>query len=111
MAPAGSEVLVLSSWGTADDSQRGCPRHVSQPRLLHFFLRLLLQGSDFGSRFAFAGVSVVYREQLKAIGVADGLPEGALFIQQLLNGFILPQFIVLDYLKRHIAPLDGQWWC
>lgn len=51
---------------------------------------------------------MVYGEELEAIGVADGLPEGAFFAQQLLNGFILPQFIVLNYLKKHIARLDGQ---
>jgi len=43
--------------------------------------------------------------------VADGLPEGALFVQQLLDGFILSQFIVLDDLKKHTALLDGQWRC
>lgn len=52
----------------------------------------------------------MHREELKAIRVADGLPEGALFIQQLLNGLILPQFIVLDYLKEHFRLLGG-WWC
>lgn len=94
--------------GCGFPAHRGCPHRPSQPRLLHLFLRLLLQGSDFGSRVAFAGVSVVYGEELKAIGMADGLPEGAFFAQQLLNGFILPQFIVLNYLKKHIALLDGQ---
>lgn len=43
--------------------------------------------------------------------MADGLPEGALFIQQLLNGFILTQFIVFYYLEKHTTLLDGQWWC
>lgn len=74
---------------------------ISQSCLLHFFLCLLLQGSDLGSGFTFAGVSVVCWQELKALSVTDGLPEGALLIQQLLKGFILPQFIVLNHLEKH----------
>lgn len=108
-SPTSSEVPILLPRGTAESllQKEGCLPHISQPRLLHFFLCLLLQGGDFGSRLVLAGVPAVYREQLKAISVADGLPEGALFIQQLLNRFILLHFVVLDYLKKHFPLLGG----
>lgn len=75
--------------------------HGSQPRLLHLLLRLLLQRADLRPGLALAGVAAVRGKQLEAVGVADGLPQGALLAQQLLNGFVLPHLVVLDHLPGH----------
>lgn len=60
----------------------------SEARVLHLIFGLLLEGADGHLGHVFAGVVPVQWEELKPLGVADGLLQLAGLVQQLLDGVV-----------------------